>query len=75
MVVRHDAHLVKYTLACLDAMAADPPAARLYLAAAATLLAFWTGPGHEAFESDDPLAAHYWSARGSDHPPPDHESA
>lgn len=58
VVVRHDAHLVKYTLACLDAMAADPPAARLYLAAAATLLAFWTGPGHEAFESDDPLAAH-----------------
>lgn len=40
--VRHDAHLVKYTLACLDAMAVDPPAARLYLAAAATLLAYWT---------------------------------
>ena len=48
---RHDAHLVKYTLACLDAMAADPPAARLYLAAAATLLAFWT----PIVDPDDPL--------------------
>jgi hypothetical protein len=36
-----DAHLVKYTLACLDAGHADPGAARLYLAAAASLLAFW----------------------------------
>ena len=48
---RHDAHLVKYTLACLDAMAADPPAARLYLAAAATLLAYWT----PIADPDDPL--------------------
>lgn len=48
---RRDAHLTKYTLACLDAMTADPPAARLYLAAAATLLAFWT----PIVESDDPL--------------------
>ncbi len=55
-VVRHDAHLIKYTLACLDAMAADPEAGNIYLAAAATLLSFWTGPGHEAFEADDPLA-------------------
>ena len=30
-----DAHLVKYTLACLDAADADPGAARLYLSAAA----------------------------------------
>ncbi|MGD9752188.1 MAG: hypothetical protein AB7W59_14460 [Acidimicrobiia bacterium] len=36
-----DAHVVKYTLACLDAAAADPAAARLYLAAAARLLGFW----------------------------------
>ncbi len=49
--VRHDAHLVKYTLACLDAMAADPPAARLYLAAAATLLAYWS----PIVDPDDPL--------------------
>lgn len=55
VVVRHDAHLIKYTLACLDAMAADPEAGNLYLAAAATLLAFWTGPGPDGFESDDPL--------------------
>ena len=49
---RHDAHLVKYTLACLDAMAVDPPAAHLYLAAAATLLAYWA----PVVDPDDPLA-------------------
>lgn len=38
---RHDAHLVKYTLASLEAAAADPPAARVYLAAAARLLGYW----------------------------------
>jgi hypothetical protein len=37
----HDAHLVKYTLACLDAAAIDPSARRLYLAAAATLAGWW----------------------------------
>ncbi|MGD9705359.1 MAG: hypothetical protein AB7Q42_23580 [Acidimicrobiia bacterium] len=37
----HDAHLVKYTLACLDAAAADPSQRRLYLAAAASLVAWW----------------------------------
>lgn len=36
-----DAHLVKYTHACLDAANADPDAARLYLAAAAYLGAWW----------------------------------
>lgn len=36
-----DAHLAKYTLACLDAAAADPPAQQLYLAAAAYLVARW----------------------------------
>lgn len=48
----HDAHLVKYALACRDEAAADPGAARLYLAAAASLLAFW-----ESFVNpEDPLA-------------------
>jgi hypothetical protein len=37
----HDAHRVKYTLACLDAAAADPAQRRLYLAAAAHLNAWW----------------------------------
>ncbi|MHB8663246.1 MAG: hypothetical protein ACYDH6_11230 [Acidimicrobiales bacterium] len=36
-----DAHYVKYTLACLDAAAADPGAGRLYLAAAASLAGWW----------------------------------
>ena len=36
-----DAHQAKYTLACLDAVGDDPPAARLYLAAAAKLVGFW----------------------------------
>ena len=48
---RHDAHIVKYTLACLDQVAADPEAARLYLAAAAGLLGFWAQMG----EADDPM--------------------
>ena len=39
--LHHDAHLVKYTLACLDAAGADPDAARLFLAAAAFLSAWW----------------------------------
>ncbi len=38
----HDAHLVKYTLACFDAAAADPEATHLYLAAAASLAGWWT---------------------------------
>ncbi len=37
----HDAHLVKYTLACFDAAATDPDASRLYLAAAASLAGWW----------------------------------
>jgi hypothetical protein len=37
----HDAHLVKYTLACLDAATSDPDNRRLYLAAAASLAAWW----------------------------------
>jgi hypothetical protein len=39
--VHHDAHLVKYTLACLDAAAADPSHRRLYLAASASLVGWW----------------------------------
>ena len=38
----HDAHLVKYTLACLDAAHAHPEDARLYLSAAASLHGWWT---------------------------------
>jgi hypothetical protein len=37
----HDAHLVKYTLACLDAAADDHLHRRLHLAAAASLVAWW----------------------------------
>jgi hypothetical protein len=37
----HDAHLAKYTLACLDAAHADPEQQRLYLAAAAALSSWW----------------------------------
>jgi hypothetical protein len=37
----HDAHLAKYTLACLDAAAQDPGNERLFLAAAAYLGAWW----------------------------------
>ena len=36
-----DAHLAKYTLACIDAARDDPGASRLYLAAAAHLSAWW----------------------------------
>jgi hypothetical protein len=36
-----DAHVAKYTLACLDAAAADPEAERLFLAAAAHLQEWW----------------------------------
>jgi len=37
----HDAHLVKYTLACFDAGAIDPSYRRLYLSAAASLSGWW----------------------------------
>jgi hypothetical protein len=36
-----DAHLAKYTLACFDAARDDPPAAQLFVAAAAHLGAWW----------------------------------
>ena len=40
--VHHDAHLVKYTLACLDAADWDREHARLYRSAAAALHTYWT---------------------------------
>jgi len=49
--VSHDAHLVKHTLACLDASAADPDCSRLYLAAAAKLAGLWASTG----DPQDPL--------------------
>lgn len=50
--IHPDAHLAKYTLACLDASNADPAAGRLYLAAAAYLGAWWA----ERPPVDDPLS-------------------
>ncbi|MGI9602775.1 MAG: hypothetical protein ACR2QE_12880 [Acidimicrobiales bacterium] len=47
----HDAHLVKYTVACLDAAALDPDHQRLYLAGAAFLAGWW----RQAPAADDPL--------------------
>lgn len=43
--VQHDAHLVKYVLACLDAVAFDPTERRLYLTAAASLVGWWAATG------------------------------
>lgn len=51
--IRRDAHLVKYTLACFDAAAADPDHEPLFLAAAASLVAWWT----QASDLEDPLPA------------------
>lgn len=48
----HDAHRVKYTLACIEAAVADPAAARLHVAAAAHLNALWDLVG----DPSDPLA-------------------
>ena len=49
--VQRDAHLVKYTLACFDAAHDDPTEQRLFLAAAASLVAWWAQAG----DPDDPL--------------------
>lgn len=46
--VQRDAHLVKYTLASLDAAADDPTHRRLYLAAASSLVAWWSERGDAA---------------------------
>lgn len=48
----HDAHVVKYALACLDAAAFDPPEAALYLAAGRRLLDCWAAGGGDP---SDPL--------------------
>jgi hypothetical protein len=40
-LAHHDAHLAKYTLACIDAATHDPAHRHLYLAAAARLAAYW----------------------------------
>lgn len=45
-----DAHLAKYTLACMDAAGADPQCAPLYLSAAAYLGAWWDAYPEAAFE-------------------------
>ena len=50
--ISHDAHVVKYALACLDAAAWDPAAAGLYLAAAERLLDWWRDAGGDP---TDPL--------------------
>ena len=47
----HDAHAVKYVHACLQARARDTTSSRLYLAAAAHLLAWW----RRNPPADDPL--------------------
>jgi hypothetical protein len=50
----HDAHIVKYVLACLDAAGRDPEAARLHHAAADRLLRAWEAQGGDP---SDPLPA------------------
>ena len=50
--LHHDAHLVKYTLACFDAAGADRDHERLYLAAAAALAGFWAAQAAPADEAD-----------------------
>ena len=47
--LHHDAHVVKYVVACLDATAADPDAAPLYAAAATRLAAWWWAAGDDGF--------------------------
>ena len=51
--VHPDAHLAKYTLACLDAATADADAARLFLAVALHLQDWWS---HHP-PADDPILA------------------
>ena len=50
--LHHDAHLVKYTLACLHAAQDDSDARRLFLAAAASLSAFWARLPDDDFFAD-----------------------
>jgi hypothetical protein len=50
--IHEDAHLVKYTLACLDAAERDRAHRSLYVAAAASLAARWTRQPDTAFRDD-----------------------
>ena len=50
--IHEDAHLVKYTLACLAAAERDRPRRSLYLAAAAFLSAWWAHRPDTAFRDD-----------------------
>ena len=53
--LHHDAHFVKYTLACHDASIADPKMAHLYLAAASKLAAWWKSQAQDDFFSPAPI--------------------
>ncbi len=48
---RHDAHVVKYALAVIDAATLDPDAADLYLAAGERLLEWWDERGDAALDT------------------------
>jgi hypothetical protein len=48
-LLHHDAHLVKYTLACLDAAAIDPDMSALYVAATSRLAAWWRRQPSDGF--------------------------
>jgi hypothetical protein len=50
--LHHDAHVVKYVVACLDASAADPAGSPLYAAAATRLAAWWWAEGDDGFFGD-----------------------
>jgi hypothetical protein len=49
----HDAHLAKYTLACLHAAHGDPDAAPLFRAAATRLAIWWRDAGTDDTRHDD----------------------
>ena len=50
--IHEDAHFAKYTLACLAAAERDRPQRSLYLAAAASLAAWWAQRPHTAYQDD-----------------------
>jgi hypothetical protein len=50
--VHEDAHVVKYTLACLAAAERDRAQRSLYMAAAASLAAWWAQRPQTAFRDD-----------------------
>ena len=51
---RHDAHIVKYALAVIDASLADPPASGLDLQAGERLLEIWDDNGGDPADSLEP---------------------